>query len=104
MAVLVLQCVQNFSLTHWLWEALSGRALQALQAMGRLMGWSQPSPLERWFSWYGANQTKFAFWLLYSAALCDDLGLPNYKTLARRAWKGVGKTLQRWKAAPVRLT
>jgi hypothetical protein len=103
-AVLVLQCVQNFSLTHWLWEALSGRALQALQAVGRLMGWSQPSPLERWFSWYGANQTKFAFWLLYSAALCDDLGLPNYKTLARRAWKGVCKTLQRWKAAPVRLT
>jgi hypothetical protein len=103
-AVLVLQCVQNFSLTHWLWEAVSGRALQALQAVGRLMGWSQPSPLERWFSWYGANQTKFAFWLLYSAALCDDLGLPNYKTLARRAWKGVCKTLQRWKAAPVRLT
>jgi hypothetical protein len=103
-AVLVLQCVQNFSLTHWLWEAVSGRALQALQAVGRLMGWSQPSPLERWFSWYGANQTKFAFWLFYSAALCDDLGLPNYKTLARRAWKRVCKTLQRWKAAPVRLS
>jgi hypothetical protein len=93
-AVLVLQCVQNFSLTHWLWEAVSGIALQALQAVGRLLGLGQPSPLERWFSWYGANQTKFAFWLFYSAALCDDLGLPNYKTLARRAWNGVCKAFQ----------
>ena len=102
-AVLVLQCVQNFSLTHWLWETVSGIALQALQTVGRLMGWSQPGPFERWFSWYGANQTKFAFWLLYSAALCDDVGLPNYKTLARRAWKRVCKALQRWNVAPMRL-
>ena len=93
-AVLVLQCVQNFSLTHLLWGAVSDLAHQALEAMGRLLGWSQPSPIERWFSWYGANQTKFAFWLFYSAALCDDLGLPNYKTLARRAWNGVCTALQ----------
>jgi hypothetical protein len=99
-AVLVLQFVQNFSLTHWLWQAVSGIALQGLQAVGRLLGWSQPGPLERWFSWYGANQTKFAFWLFYSAALCDDLGLPNYKTLSRRAWKGACQALQRWNAAP----
>ena len=85
--VLVLQFVQNFSLTHWLWEAVRNVFSPVLQAAVRLVGGSLPGLVERWFSWYGANQTKFAFWLLYSAALCDDLGLPNYKTLARRAWK-----------------
>ncbi len=100
-AVLVLEVVQNFSLTHLLWVAISDFAHQALEAVGRLMGFSQPSPLERWFSWYGANQTKFAFWLFYSAALCDDLGLPNYKTLARRAWKGICQAFQRWNVAPM---
>ena len=85
--VLVLQFVQNFSLTHWLWEAVRNVLSPVLQAAVRLVGGSLSSLVERWFSWYGANQTKFAFWLLYSAALCDDLGLPNYKTLARRAWK-----------------
>jgi hypothetical protein len=40
----------------------------------------------RWYWWYGQNQAKFLFWLLYSAAICDDLGLPNYKTLIR--WGG----------------
>jgi hypothetical protein len=53
--------------------------------------------VERWSTWYGVNQTKFAFWLLYSAALCDDLGLPNYKTLARRAWNRFCKAIQRRK-------
>jgi len=37
----------------------------------------------RWASWYGANQEKFCFWLFYSAGICDDLGLPNYKALIR---------------------
>jgi hypothetical protein len=85
--VLVLQFVQNFSLTHWLWEAIRNVFSPVLQAAVRLVGGSLPGLVERWLSWYGANQMKFAFWLLYSAALCDDLGLPNYKTLARRAWK-----------------
>jgi hypothetical protein len=95
--VLVLQFVQQFSLTHWLWEAFRAVCYPVLEAAVRLVGGSLPGLVERWFSWYGANQTKFAFWLLYSAALCDDLGLPNYKTLARRAWKHVCEALQRWK-------
>ena len=91
--VLVLQFVQEFSLTHWLWEAGRNVVCQVLEAAGRLVGGSLPGLLERWFAWFGANQTKFAFWLLYSAALCDDLGLPNYKTLARRAWKRVCRSI-----------
>jgi hypothetical protein len=95
--VLVLQFLQNFSLTHWLWEAVRNVFSPVLQAAVRLVGGSLAGLVERWVSWYGANQTKFAFWLLYSAALCDDLGLPNYKTLARWAWNGFCKATQRRK-------
>jgi hypothetical protein len=92
--VLVLQFVQNFSFTHWLWEAVRNLFQPVLEAAVRLVGGGLPGLVERWFSWFGANQTKFAFWLLYSAALCDDLGLPNYKTLARRSWKRFCKAIQ----------
>jgi hypothetical protein len=95
--VLVLQFVQNFSLTHWLWEAVRNAFYPVVEAAVWLVGGSLPGLVERWFSWYGANQTKFVFWLLYSAALCDDLGLPNYKTLAQRAWKRFCKAIQRRK-------
>jgi hypothetical protein len=85
--VLVLQFVQNFTLTHLLWEAVKGIFSPMLETAGRLLGGGLSSLIGRWFEWYGDNQTKFSFWLLYSAALCDDLGLPNYKTLARRVWE-----------------
>ena len=38
------------------------------------------------FDWYGDNQLRFNFWFLYVAAVCDDLGIPNLKTLARFLW------------------
>jgi hypothetical protein len=38
------------------------------------------------FDWYGDNQLRFNFWILYLAAVCDDLGLPNVKTFARFLW------------------
>ena len=37
--------------------------------------------------WYGDNQLKFNFWVFYVAAVCDDLGIPNLKTLARFLWR-----------------
>jgi hypothetical protein len=92
--VLVLQFVQRFSLTYFLWQAVGNGFHQVLGAVARLVGGSVPAMLERWFSWFGANQTKFAFWLLYSAAICDDLGLPNYKTLARRVWQRLRSAIQ----------
>jgi hypothetical protein len=96
--VLVLQCMQNFTLTHLLWEAVKAIFTPALEAAGRLLGGGLSSLLGLWFEWYGDNQTKFSFWLLYSAALCDDLGLPNYKTLARRVWERVCNISERGKA------
>ncbi len=97
--VLVLQVVQNFSFTHWLWQAVMNVLYQGLEAAARLVGGTLPGLLERWFSWFGANQTKFTFWLLYSAAICDDLGLPNYKTLAQRAWERVCEATQHRKVS-----
>jgi hypothetical protein len=90
--VLVLQIVQNLSLTHLLWEAVKSLVQPLCQSAGHLFGGSLYDLLARWLNWYGDNQTKFSFWLLYSAALCDDLGLPNYKTLARRLWARALKT------------
>jgi hypothetical protein len=94
-SVLIVQWTQRFSLTHFIWEAIGGVFHAALGGAARLVGGSVPELVERWFSWFGANQTKFAFWLLYSAAICDDLGLPNYKTLARRTWEWLCKALKR---------
>jgi hypothetical protein len=85
--VLIVQWTQKFSLTHFIWEAVGNVLHAGLGNLARVVGGSVPELVERWFSWYGTNQTKFAFWLLYSAAICDDLGLPNYKTLAKRLWE-----------------
>jgi len=84
--VLVLQFVQQFSLSQWLWHALIDLCrpmtdtLAALfpRAFGTLAGL---------VGWFNENQLKLTFWLLYSAAICDDLGLPNYKALARYLWR-----------------
>jgi len=80
-----LQWAAMFSLTQMIWgylldlfrpllHAMAGLAPRPAQAVGNL------------FSWYGDNQLKFNFWLLYSAAICDDLGLPNFKSLGRWVW------------------
>jgi hypothetical protein len=53
--------------------------------------------LGQWFSWYGDNQMKLNFWIIYLAGAFDDLGVPNYKTLARWAWRRYKK--RQWKAA-----
>jgi len=93
--VLVLQVVQRFSLTHFLWEVVGNVFYQVLGSAAGLVGASFSGLVERWVSWYAANQTKFMFWLLYSAGICDDLGLPNYKTLARRGWRRIYRAIQR---------
>jgi hypothetical protein len=91
--VLVWQFAQQFSWTQLLWNVALGLFHPVIEAFERMIGWSGEGLLGRWLSWYGDNQTKFAFWLLYSAGICDDLGLPNYKTLARWAWRRARKIL-----------
>lgn len=85
--VLVIEVAQQLSLSQWVWHFVLDLFRPLLQTAGRMV----PSNhffdvLGAWVSWYNANQFKFTFWLLYSAAICDDLGLPNYKTLGRWIW------------------
>ena len=84
---LILSWLQNFSWTHFLW-ALAMEALQPLFHF--LFGWVPANPffdlLGSTWGWYNDNQFKFTFWLIYTAAICDDLGIPNIKTLSRIVW------------------
>lgn len=88
LSALALYWAQQFSLSQFLWHAVLapvGNFLQSL--MASIFGASSASRLQDWISWYGANQFKFNFWLLYLAAICDDLGIPNLKTLGRWGWR-----------------
>jgi hypothetical protein len=88
--VTILVVMQQFSWGRMLWSVISAMLHPLLKTLGSLI--PGEGTLERWFSWYGDNQPKFLFWLLYSAAICDDLGLPNYKALIRWGRRG----LKRW--------
>jgi hypothetical protein len=82
---MIIVLVQQFSWTKILWSIISEVFHPVFLMVARLIPGA--GILGRWFSWYGENQSKFLFWLLYSAAICDDLGLPNYKALSRWAWQ-----------------
>lgn len=82
------QWTQAFSLTHWLWQLIFNAIGALVHILAGLLPWSgAPGLVESLASWFNDNQLKFTFWFLYSAAICDDLGLPNYKTLARWLWR-----------------
>ncbi len=86
---LVLAWTQRFTLTKILLGWLLQSVVPALQSVANLLlGHSRADSLQAWFHWYGENQLKFTFWFLYLAAVCDDLGIPNLKTLGRWAlWR-----------------
>jgi hypothetical protein len=85
---MVLGWIQKFSLSQILWSWILHSIAPPLHELGqRIFGTSGTDAIGRWFSWYGENQFKFDFWLIYLASVCDDLGLPNLKTLARFAWR-----------------
>jgi hypothetical protein len=61
--------------------------LDALQSTAQqLFGASSGHQVNSWFEWYGENGFKFCFWVFYLGAICDDLGIPNFKSLGR--WIG----------------
>ena len=76
----VLQITGQFTLTKMLWHSL---VQPVIQAMAGFLPDGPVGVIKGLANWFNANQLKFTFWLLYSAAICDDLGLPNYKTLGR---------------------
>ncbi len=80
-SAMMLGFAQRFSWVQIVW----GVIMNALQPVFHFIASLVPgaSAFGRWLDWYGDNQVKFAFWFFYLAAISDDLGLPNLKTLFR---------------------
>ena len=86
----VLVWVQQFSLSRLVWHAVLGPVLETVHSIANhILGPSRMDTVGGLISWFGENQFKFTFWILYMAAVCDDLGLPNVKTLGRGLWRRV---------------
>jgi hypothetical protein len=82
--------VQQFSLAQWCLHWLASLVLPAIQRLAaNIFGPARADSIQGWFDWYDENQLKFSFWLLYLAAICDDLGIPNLKTLGRWSWRKI---------------
>src|SRR5205085_12126372 len=92
---------QEFSWMQLVWNAVFDALRPALQGLVNFVhGNDLVITTQSLMQWYNANLFKFAFWLFYVAAICDDLGLPSIKTLGRlfrrrlaRRWK-TGTTKQ----------
>lgn len=85
--VSIFQVTNQFTPLKMLWQALAGGLQPLLQAVTNLLPAGPTGAAREWWGWLGANQLKFSFWLFYLGAICDDLGLPNYKALGRWAWR-----------------
>jgi hypothetical protein len=86
-SAIVLYFVETFTGTRFLFNLLLAAILPSINAVATfLLGSGIVNFVGGLFSWYGDNQLRFNFWVLYVAAVCDDLGIPNLKTLARFAW------------------
>lgn len=85
--VSVLQVAGQFTPLKLLWGFLVALLQPAIEILINLLPQGLEDAARRLSGWYDANQLKFSFWLLYSAAICDDLGLPNYKALGRWLWR-----------------
>ncbi|HVV74173.1 MAG TPA: hypothetical protein VHI52_22235 [Verrucomicrobiae bacterium] len=87
-SALLLTWVQQFSLRFWFRRWIVGSVLGFLHDLAAsVLGTGGVNALGSWFGWYGENQLKLMFWLFYVAAICDDLGIPNLKTLGRWSWR-----------------
>jgi hypothetical protein len=86
--VLLLNIGQGFSPVRMLlqpvWELIRSIAVEAARFV---LGASNTASVNDWFSWYNANSAKLSFWIIYMGGALDDLGVPNYKTLARWSWR-----------------
>ena len=89
--VSVLQVTNQFTPLKMLWQALAAVLQPPLQAMVSLLPAGPTGAARDLWGWLDANQLKFSFWLFYLGAICDDLGLPNYKALGRWAWRRLKK-------------
>jgi hypothetical protein len=102
-AVLVLGIMQNISLWQFAWRVVWGMILPVVQEIGRIVfGAPGAGILGAWFSWYEANQLKLTFWVIYLGGAFDDLGVPNFKTLARWWWRRLRQRKESALPSPIR--
>ena len=95
-SAIVVVWVQQFTAWYWIRHLLLDSALSNIKALlTQIFGATGSNAIGSWFSWYGENQLKLTFWAFYIAAICDDLGIPNLKTLGRWCWSRVRKRLDR---------
>jgi hypothetical protein len=86
-SAMVLYFVENFTGTKLLLNLLLATVLPAISTMATFVfGSAIVNFISGTLAWYGDNQLRFNFWIFYLAAVCDDLGIPNLKTLARFLW------------------
>jgi len=86
-SAIVIYFVETFTGTRILVNLLLAATLPATKAIATfLFGSAIVNFVGGVFGWYGDNQIRFNFWILYVAAVCDDLGIPNLKTFARFLW------------------
>jgi len=78
----VVLAISNFTVWYWFWHWVGG-----LIPLESILGERWANRLQPWWDWYDHNQLKFNFWLIYVGAVADDMGLPNLKSLGRRAWR-----------------
>ncbi|HUD47657.1 MAG TPA: hypothetical protein VMR33_12550 [Candidatus Baltobacteraceae bacterium] len=101
-AIFLLSIVPNFSPLKMLLQWVCGLVLPLVREVGLFVfGASNAASLNDWFSWYNANQMKLYFWILYSGGAFDDLGVPNFKTLARWVWHRMQRRRSANSPAPV---
>ena len=87
-AAWVASFVANFSWAQICIQWIFGAIAPTLNAWSTgLFGGAGVGAVQDWWNWWGDNQLKFSFWLFYIASICDDLGIPNLKTLARFSWR-----------------
>jgi len=94
-SAIVLVWVQRFTFAnlifHWLLESV----LSGLHSLSQqLLGIGAADAFKSWFNWYGNNQLKFTFWFFYLSAICDDLGIPNFKTIGRHVARTILKRIK----------
>jgi hypothetical protein len=82
LSALVVCWLQQFTLANLLFHWAMDSILAGLHSFAeRLLGPGRTGAFQAWFHWYGDNQFKFTFWFFYVSAICDDLGIPNFKTI-----------------------
>lgn len=86
-SAIVIYLVQSFTGAGFLLNLLLAAVIPGLRTIAIFVfGSALVDFVGGLLAWYGDNQLRFNFWILYVAAVCDDLGLPNLKTLVRFLW------------------